>query len=925
MGARAPADEAVRRHALRQRRPRAGPRHADPRVHVPARPRRPRGADHRRRRAPRGAAPARAAARGRQGALHGVAAATSSARCRSRAPTSTSSGSRAGWPATSSPAASTAILAAGRPVIAAAEAESETAQLVARVGCGVVVPPGDPFALARAIRAAHDGEYDLAEMGRRARDVRGGRGRPRDRDRPLRRRCSRELQAARDRVEVVFWASLGGARLDARRVSARRRARRARPPASGARGQTRRPSVTVIVAAYNEETVIERRLENLLALDYPADRLEIVVTSDASTDRTDELVEAVAAREPRVRLIRCPRGGKVAAQDRAVRETQRRDRRLLRRERDLGAGHAREARPLVRRSRRRVRLRPARAHRRRRLEPRGRLLALRDLAARAGVGARLGHRRERLDLRRAPLRLRRGRPALRPRPLAAVPDGAARPAGRLRPGGARVRAADAGDRDRVPAQGAHVRALLADRAARAGCCAACRPATSSRSSRTATCATAAACCTSSLLGTNVALVAMRAGLRLRRRARAPARVPRCSPLRGAGCRATTRSSPGRPSSRSGTTCAAACPRPGTRPRGRAEDGRSRSTSTSAQSLVKTHGNLYRGAAADPLPDPAVPARAGRRPDAARPRLQLGPLDDRRRARRATARPGSTRAQKAVEAARRVAAQLGVEAEYVVGDARELPFPDDSFDVVFSYSVLQHLAKDDVRRVIAEIRRVLRPGGTAWIEMPNAHGPLNLVRQARARLLGGQRPGRPLLDARRAARGVRRDRPGRALGRRVPDDQPAAVRPRPAAAALARRRPRLGVAAPGLAARAVPRPRRGQRRRPRAGGRVVNRAARRRAGARSASSLTSPFLGRRRARGQARGRRAGPLPADAGSGKDGAEFELLKLRTMVVGAEKHGRRLRGRPRATRGSRAPGGSCGGSRSTSCRSSGTSSAAT
>jgi colanic acid biosynthesis glycosyl transferase WcaI len=61
------------------------------------------------------------------------------------------------------------ILAAGRPVIAAVDLESETAQLVERVGCGVVVPPGNPFALAKAIRAAHDGEYDLAEMGRRAR------------------------------------------------------------------------------------------------------------------------------------------------------------------------------------------------------------------------------------------------------------------------------------------------------------------------------------------------------------------------------------------------------------------------------------------------------------------------------------------------------------------------------------------------------------------------------------------------------------------------------------------------------------------------------------------------------------------------------------------------------------------------------------
>ena len=77
------------------------------------------------------------------------------------------------------------------------------------------------------------------------------------------------------------------------------------------------PAVTVIVAAYNEEPVIERRLENLLALDYPTDRLELVVTSDASTDRTHELVERF---RDRVRLIVNPRGGKVA-QNRAVRET----------------------------------------------------------------------------------------------------------------------------------------------------------------------------------------------------------------------------------------------------------------------------------------------------------------------------------------------------------------------------------------------------------------------------------------------------------------------------------------------------------------------------------------------------------------------------------------------------------------------------
>jgi cellulose synthase/poly-beta-1,6-N-acetylglucosamine synthase-like glycosyltransferase len=76
------------------------------------------------------------------------------------------------------------------------------------------------------------------------------------------------------------------------------------------------PSVTVIVAAYNEESVIERRIENLRALDYPSDRLEMVVTSDASTDATEELAARAGAR-----VVGNPRGGKVAAQNRAVRET----------------------------------------------------------------------------------------------------------------------------------------------------------------------------------------------------------------------------------------------------------------------------------------------------------------------------------------------------------------------------------------------------------------------------------------------------------------------------------------------------------------------------------------------------------------------------------------------------------------------------
>ena len=61
------------------------------------------------------------------------------------------------------------ILAAARPVIAAADEDSETAKIVREVDCGVVVPPGRPELLASAIRSAHDGELDLEAMGARGR------------------------------------------------------------------------------------------------------------------------------------------------------------------------------------------------------------------------------------------------------------------------------------------------------------------------------------------------------------------------------------------------------------------------------------------------------------------------------------------------------------------------------------------------------------------------------------------------------------------------------------------------------------------------------------------------------------------------------------------------------------------------------------
>ncbi len=75
----------------------------------------------------------------------------------------------------------------------------------------------------------------------------------------------------------------------------------------------------------------------------------------------------------------------------------------------------------------------------------------------------------------------------------------------------------------------------------------------------------------------------------------------------------------------------------------------------------------------------------------------------------------------IRAARRIARGLGVDVCYVVGDARKLPFADDRFDVAFSYSVFQHFAKENTRLALAEIRRVLRPGGTSLVQMGNALG------------------------------------------------------------------------------------------------------------------------------------------------------------------------------------------------------------
>jgi len=76
------------------------------------------------------------------------------------------------------------------------------------------------------------------------------------------------------------------------------------------------PTVSLIICAHNEVTSIGEKLENIRRLDYPSDRLEVIVASDGSTDGTDEVVRGAAG----VRLLSLPRLGKIPTLNAAVAE-----------------------------------------------------------------------------------------------------------------------------------------------------------------------------------------------------------------------------------------------------------------------------------------------------------------------------------------------------------------------------------------------------------------------------------------------------------------------------------------------------------------------------------------------------------------------------------------------------------------------------
>ena len=128
-------------------------------------------------------------------------------------------------------------------------------------------------------------------------------------------------------LEVLFWISVafvlyvyaGYPLLLGVWAAFRRRVRRPAPPARGFRIRGGRdaqwPGISIIIAARNEASRLPQRIDNLLASDYPADRLQIIVASDGSSDGT---AAALVPYADRIELLMLPACGKASALNAAV-------------------------------------------------------------------------------------------------------------------------------------------------------------------------------------------------------------------------------------------------------------------------------------------------------------------------------------------------------------------------------------------------------------------------------------------------------------------------------------------------------------------------------------------------------------------------------------------------------------------------------
>ena len=159
-----------------------------------------------------------------------------------------------------------------------------------------------------------------------------------------------------------------------------------------------------------------------------------------------------------------------------------------------------------------------------------------------------------------------------------------------------------------------------------------------------------------------------------------------------------------------------------------------------KTIVGTNGNLYGRIAGKlpryPIPEMRLPpAREG-----AGDLLDLGCNWGRwsiAAARRGYRPVGMDPGLESILPACRIARQLGVEARFIVGDARFIPFRDGRFDVVYSYGVLQHFSPTDAKVAIAEASRVVAPRGTVLIQMAARYGALSILQQARRGFRGAR--------------------------------------------------------------------------------------------------------------------------------------------------------------------------------------------
>src|SRR3954454_10473888 len=120
-------------------------------------------------------------------------------------------------------------------------------------------------------------------------------------------------------MRALFWTSTAllawTQALYAPALALLRRLRGSPPPAPSAALPEPPPRVSLIVAAYREEAVIAAKVANALALDWPRERLEVIVAVDGGGDATAEQARAAGADQ----VLELPRGGKIRAQDAAAR------------------------------------------------------------------------------------------------------------------------------------------------------------------------------------------------------------------------------------------------------------------------------------------------------------------------------------------------------------------------------------------------------------------------------------------------------------------------------------------------------------------------------------------------------------------------------------------------------------------------------